>query len=87
MLVRGNQINRKIILNRFLSSLKLKYPLQFPSRLLDSSKFIQFQEFCALMSTGAQENKFSMHRFDSPDALLLNLFKLHPFKLSFSFIC
>ena len=86
-MLRGNQINRKIILNRFLSSLKLKYPLQFPSRLLDSSKFIQFQEFCALMSTGAQENKFSMHRFDSPDALLLNLFKLHAFKLSFSFIC
>ena len=80
-MLRGNQINRKIILNMFLSSLKLKYPFQFPSRLLDSS------EFCALMSTGAQENKFSMHRFDSPDALLLNLFKLHAFKLSFSFIC
>ena len=84
LMLRGNQINRKIILNMFLSSLKLKYPFQFPSRLLDSSKHIQFQEFCALMSTGAQENKFSMHRFDSPDALLLNLFELHAFKLSFS---
>ena len=86
-MLRGNQINRKIILNMFLSPLKLKYPFQFPSRLLDSSKHIQFQEFCALMSTGAQENKFSIHRFDSPDALLLNLFEMHAFKLSFSVIC
>ena len=54
----------------FLSSLKLKYPFQFPSRLLDPSKFIQFQKFCALMSTGAQENKFSMLRFDSPDSFV-----------------
>ena len=51
LMLRGNHITRKIILNMFLSSLSWKYRFQFPSRLLDFPKYIEFQEFCALMSS------------------------------------
>ena len=48
LMLRGNHVNRKIILNVFLSSLNWKYPFQFPSRLLDFLRSIFNFKNCLL---------------------------------------